>query len=89
MQTTDREAERARRRRIEPLDVVHSKHQRSSRCQQVNSARKREGGGALVRWDRGRLLQEKRDLERVPLRAGESGEHLSEARVEQVGERSE
>jgi hypothetical protein len=55
----------------------------------VNSARKRERDGALVRWDRGRLLQEKRDLEGVPLRAGESGKHLSQARVEQVGERSE
>jgi hypothetical protein len=56
MQTTDREAEHSRRRRIEPLDVVHSKHERSSRCQQANSARERERHGTLVRWDRGRLL---------------------------------
>ena len=89
VQATEREAEHARRRRIEPLDVVHSKHQRSSGCEQANSARKRERDGALVRGDRGRLLEEKRDLERVPLRAGKSGKHLSQARVEQVGERSE
>jgi len=89
LQAPDREAENARRRRIEPLNVVDGEDEGAARRQQAKSAREREPDGALVWRERDHLLEEERDLERAPLRPGEPGEHLPQTRVEQVGERSE
>ena len=84
--TSQREHKRARRGRVEPLDVVDGEHDRrlcGERLQGVRTAT------ASVRGSTGSfesLVQEQRHLERAPSRCRQGGQNLVEHALEEVTE---
>jgi hypothetical protein len=81
--------EHARRRRVEPLDVVERDHDRASLGKRPQDGEQREPDrvriGSLLFW----LDQQERDFERTPPDRRQRGRHLVEDRGEQIGESGE
>ena len=84
-QPPEREAERARRRGVEPLEVVDREHELVL-GQELQGAANGDAECAGVDRPPGRVLDEEDDLERPPPRRRQGRQHLVEDAVEQVAE---
>ena len=84
-QTPQREADRTRRRSVEPLEVVDREHE-PVLGEHLERAADGDAEGALVDGLPGRVLHEQRDFERVPARRRQPRQHLVEDALEEVAE---
>jgi hypothetical protein len=87
-QPPERELDRSRRRRVEPLDVVDREHDLPGRGQLAEEREHRRSDQAPLRGTVG-LDAEQRDVERVALRARKGGQRLLGDRRHEVGEPGE
>ncbi len=85
-EASQREGECARRRGIEPLDVVDRNNDRLPLAQEVEHIAYGHGERAIVGGiDRAGVAQ-KRDLQRAPPRRGQLADHIVEDTVEEIAE---
>ena len=84
-QTPQREADRTRRRSVEPLEVVDREHE-PVLGEHLERAADGDAEGALVDGLPARILHEQRDFERVPARRCQPRQHLVEDALEEVAE---
>ena len=84
--TSQREHERARRGRVEPLDVVDGEHDRRLCGERLQGRPHRHGERARVDRLLGSLVHEQRHLERLPSRRRQGGQNLVEHALEEVAE---
>ena len=83
---TERELEHGTRRRVKPVDIIErDKHGLFTR-QFPKDAEESSRDGARL-WIGLRLDEEERALERASLRTWQAGQHLGDARFEEIGER--
>ena len=85
-QSAQREAERARRRRVEPLEVVDRNDQQLVLRERLQGAADGDAERACVGRAAGRLLEQERDLERAPSRRSKERQNVVEGVVEEVAE---
>jgi hypothetical protein len=83
---SQRERKRGRRRRIEPLDVIDSHHDRLPIAQKLQHVAHRDGHRTLIDRVTKRLVSQHRDLERAPPRRRERGQGLVEDILEQIAQ---
>jgi hypothetical protein len=88
-QPPQRELERGRRARVEPLEVVDGEQDGPRRCQLAEDGADSRGHRAPIDGGRSRIRQEKRNLESAPLGLGQSSDRIFRHRLEQIGERRE
>ena len=90
-QAPEREGERLRRRRVEPLDVVDGDQQRTLAGDAAQEIEERDADGVRIRWPGGRpgvpgrgILPKEGDAERPGLRAGQPFDRRVVDRLEEV-----
>jgi hypothetical protein len=83
---TERERERARRRRVEPLDVVDGDHERLAVAEQLEDVANRDGERPLIHGIALRVASEHHDLEGTPSRWRERRQDVVECFLEQIAE---
>jgi hypothetical protein len=81
-----RERERARRRGVEPLDVVDGDHERFAIAEQLENVAHRDGERALIDAIALRVGSQHYHLEGTPSRRCERGQRIVERGVEEVAE---
>ena len=80
-----RKRQHARRRRVEPLDVINGKHDRRLGSESLQCATDCNAKRARIRAGIG-ILDEERDLERAPPRCRQRRQHALEHVLEEVTE---
>ena len=84
--STQRELERSRRRRVEPLDVVDCQQDRATLAEQLQHVADCDAERAMVDRLVRCFLAQQRDLERATPRHGEQGGDVGEDLVEEVAQ---
>jgi hypothetical protein len=82
---TQRERERARRGRVEPLNIVDSEHDRPF-GERLQGSTDRDAQRPRIDRLLGSLVQEQRDFERVASRRRQGGQYLVEHALEEIAE---
>jgi hypothetical protein len=85
-ESSQRERKRARRRRVEPLNIVDGEQDRLPLAQHLQHVAHRHADRPVIDRIAGRLLAEKRDLERTPPRRRDQRGDVRETRLEQVAQ---